>query len=78
MVKYYTTSEVAKELNIPKSTVQFYKQLGLIEPCSRKSNGYLLFSYGAIKKLSMILEFRKDNISVDDIRRKLKEMRLVQ
>ena len=64
----YRLTEVAKEVGVPRSTVQFYQQIGLIDSCARTPGGYRLFSYGAIEKLRTIIKLRNvDKMSVEEI-----------
>lgn len=77
MDRLYRLSEVAKEVGVPRSTIQFYQQIGLIDSCARTPGGFRLFSYGAIEKMRTILKLRDDNMSVEQIKKYFKEMRLV-
>lgn len=79
MPKLYLASEVAKELDVPKSTIQFYQQIGLINSCERTKGGYHLFSYASIEKMKLIIQMRnEDKMSVEQIKNKLKGMGLIQ
>jgi DNA-binding transcriptional MerR regulator len=77
MVGLYTTQQVAKEVGVSKSTIQFYRQIGFIEPCDKTKGGYLLFSYGTIEKMITIMKLRQNGKSVEEIRNYFKEMRMI-
>jgi DNA-binding transcriptional MerR regulator len=76
--KLYLASEVAHELGVPKSTIQFYHQIGMINSCERTKGGYHLFSQGSIEKMKLILRWRnEDKLTVEEVKKKLKEMGLI-
>ena len=62
-----TIKEVEKKLNISRANIRFYEKEGLLVP-KRCDNEYRDYSEDDLKRLELILLFRKCNISIYDIR----------
>ena len=74
----YKVSEIAKELGVPKSTIQFYHQIGLINSIERSKGGYHMYSNSTIEKMKLILQMRnEDKLPVEEIKKKFKRMGLI-
>jgi DNA-binding transcriptional MerR regulator len=59
---------VAKEADVPRSTVQFYHQIGILQSCGRTKGGYLLFNNVAVDKMKLIKKLRTEKRSVEEIK----------
>ena len=44
MPKLYTIGEVSELLNVPKSTIRFWDEQGLIHSLRHEENGYRMFN----------------------------------
>lgn len=60
-------NEVEKLLEIPKATVRYYEDEGLVSP-SRAGNGYRDYSDEDIDRIKSIIVLRKIGVSIPDIR----------
>lgn len=72
MGTYLKKSEIAKLLGIPKSTVRYYEQMGLIQP-KIDDNQYRQYSIVELKQLSQILFLRSLDFDIEAIRAMLND-----
>ncbi len=63
-----TVGEVAKLLDINPHTIRYYDREGLISSEIDNKNGYRLFDYEDINRLSNIILLRDSNISIKEIK----------
>jgi DNA-binding transcriptional MerR regulator len=65
---YITAGQLANLHNITKQTVLFYDKNGLLPPAHVNENGYRYYSTSQYLTLALILNLRKMNVSLSDIR----------
>lgn len=65
---YFTAGELASLYGIPKQTLLYYDKNELLIPAFVNKNGYRYYSVSQYLVLEIILNMRKLNISVHDIR----------
>ena len=63
-----TVSEVAKLLDVSAHTIRYYDKEGLITSDSDAENGYRLFDFEDIFRLSNVVILRDSGISIKDIK----------
>ena len=64
----FSSGEFAKMNGINKRTLHYYNDIGLFCPAVIDENGYHYYSSFQSIKLEMILIFRKQGLSIDDIK----------
>jgi MerR family transcriptional regulator, copper efflux regulator len=65
--KYYRIGELAKMLGISKRTIDYYTQLGLLNP-ERTISNYRLYGEEALRTLKLIEQYKKINIPLEEIK----------
>jgi len=65
--KYYTISELAKELNISTRTIRYYEELGLLKP-DRDKNSYRTYTRADRARIKLILRGKKFGFPLEEIR----------
>ncbi len=60
-------NEVEKLLEIPKATIRYYEEEGLIKP-ARTETGYREYNEADIQALKMVIVLRKIGVAIPDIR----------
>lgn len=69
MSRRYTISELAREFQIPMSTLRFYHRSGLFVPAYRdESNGYHYYSADQVSSLDLLTLLRELDMPINDIR----------
>lgn len=64
--------ELAREAEVPTSTVHYYCQMGLLEPASYSSGGYRLFKKeDCVEKIRIIKEAVNSKPTLKDLRMQL-------
>ena len=71
MEKNYTIKDVSELLNIPKSTIRYWDEQGLISTTRNEENGYRTFDLEDLFKIYDIDFYRKMGIPIKDIKRHL-------
>ncbi len=66
--KYCTIGRLAKRAGIPSSTIRYYERIGLIEPESRSTGNYRLYSQTSLEKLRFIRAAQAVGFTLDDTR----------
>jgi len=66
--QYFTIGELASLYNIPKQTLIYYDHTGLLVPAFVHENGYRYYAVQQYLVLEIILNLRKLNIPVKDIK----------
>ena len=61
------TREVEKQIGINKETLRYYEKEGLINPI-RDENGYRNYTPEDLERISLILQFREMQITIDEIK----------
>lgn len=66
----YTISELARFFNISSQTLRYYDKIGLYKPAFvDKGTGYRYYSYEQFFTLSLIIQLKKLNFSLEDIQK---------
>lgn len=60
--------EAAAACGLPKKTVRYYADIGLVTPAARSSNGYRVYSPAEISQLIFVRRARAFGFSVDECR----------
>ncbi|MFH1415965.1 MAG: MerR family transcriptional regulator [Elusimicrobiota bacterium] len=64
--------ELAKKAGVPRSTIHYYCQMGLIEPSEYSAGGYRLFEeYECVAKIQEIKAIVESKITLRDLREKM-------
>lgn len=72
MKSKYTISELARFFNISSQTLRYYDKIGLYKPAYvDKETGYRYYSYEQFFSLSLIIQLKKLNFSLQDIQKYL-------
>lgn len=64
-----TVNEVSKLTGVSIRTLQYYDQIGLLNPAGRTEAGYRLYDDAALERLQQILLFRELEFLLKDIRK---------
>ncbi|WP_445492497.1 MerR family transcriptional regulator [Niallia sp. 03133] len=64
----YSIKEVSKITNLPKPTIRYYEEIGLLQNIARNRNNIRLFSDDQIMRLRMIQCMRSTGMGIDMIR----------
>ena len=66
--RYYTIGELASLYGLPKQTLMYYANVGLLVPAFVHENGYRYYAVQQYLELEIILNLRKLDVSVKDIK----------
>ncbi|MCP1492035.1 DNA-binding transcriptional MerR regulator [Peribacillus frigoritolerans] len=64
--------ELAEMANVTKRTVDYYTNLGLLK-AERSASNYRYYSVGELERLRRIEEYKRENLSLEDIKELLKK-----
>ncbi|MFA1715109.1 MerR family transcriptional regulator [Peribacillus frigoritolerans] len=64
--------ELAEMANVTKRTVDYYTNLGLLK-AERSASNYRYYSVGELERLRRIEGYKRDNLSLEDIKELLKK-----
>lgn len=67
-MKLYTLRELAEEVGVRPSKVDYYVRLGLLEVAHSSYAGYRIFTEENLSKLREILKFREKGLSLKEIK----------
>ncbi len=67
MGTFYTIGQLAKEANVPTSTVRYYERVGLLQPDGRSSGNYRVYGPAALKRLRFIRAAQATGFTLDDV-----------
>lgn len=67
----YRIGELAKAANVSKRTIDYYTQLGLLT-FERTESNYRYYSEEALERLRLIQLFKKEKLSLEEIRERLR------
>lgn len=67
-MKLYRIGELAKAARISERTIDYYTKLGLIQPESRGSNNYRLYSDETLGILERINQLKQEKYTLEEIR----------
>ncbi|SDK46626.1 MerR family transcriptional regulator [Sediminibacillus albus] len=68
-MKFHSTGEVAKKLNISVRTLRYYDQIGLMSPSQKLNNGKRLYSDNDLLRLEKITILKLLDLPLNDIRK---------
>ncbi|MBO0999158.1 MerR family transcriptional regulator [Bacillus sp. SD075] len=63
---------MAEMANVTKRTVDYYTNLGLLK-AERSASNYRYYSFGELERLRRIEGYKRENLSLEDIKEKLKK-----
>jgi DNA-binding transcriptional MerR regulator len=63
----YRIGEIAKEVNISKRTIDYYTQIGLLNPIRTDSN-YRLYGEDSIRILALVEHYKNLNLPLEEIK----------
>ncbi|PCD05455.1 hypothetical protein CMV16_23415 [Peribacillus simplex] len=63
---------MAEMANVTKRTVDYYTNLGLLK-AERSASNYRYYSVGELERLRRIEEYKRENLSLEDIKELLKK-----
>ncbi len=66
-----TIGQLAKALNLSRTTLLYYEKQGLLAASQRAENGYRYYDEAALLRLQRVASFRAMGLSVEDIRQLL-------
>jgi DNA-binding transcriptional MerR regulator len=66
-----TISDLAREADVPVSTLRYYEREGLLEPDSRTKANYRVYSDGAVERLHFIRTAQTAGFTIADIKQLL-------
>ena len=70
MKEKYTVSELAKLFGISAQTLRYYDKIGLFQPDDiDETNNYRYYSYEQFFRLSMIVQLKRLDFSLEAVRR---------
>lgn len=69
----YTISQLAKQMNLSRSSLIYYDKVGLLQPSCRSSSNYRLYSEQDKVKLEQINQFRAAGLSLEAIKQLLQQ-----
>lgn len=70
MQEKYTISELARLFGISNQTLRYYDKIGLFQPAQTDRNtGYRYYSYNQFFHLSMIIQLKRLNFSLENIQK---------
>lgn len=67
----YTISELAKQADVPATTVRYYERRGLLTPDGRSESNYRLYGRHALERLRFIRAAQASGFTLGDIARLL-------
>lgn len=69
--KLYRIGELAKATNVSARTIDYYTQLGLIEPEKRSGSNYRFYNEETVARLKWIETMKKEKNSLEEIKSSL-------
>lgn len=63
-----TVGQLASQSCVPRTTIQYYEQVGLIMPVARSPAGYRLYSHQELARVRQISQYRATGLTLDAIR----------
>ena len=66
-----TISDLAREADVPVSTVRYYERAGILEPDSRTTANYRVYGDGAVERLHFIRTAQGAGFTIADIKQLL-------
>lgn len=72
--KLYRIGELAKSSNVSTRTIDYYTQLGLIEPEKRSGSNYRFYSEETLTRLKWIETMKKEKYTLEEIKASLQKL----
>ncbi len=63
-----TIGQLASRCRVPRTTVLYYEQVGLVAPVARTDAGYRLYSENELERVRQICAYRATGLTLDAIR----------
>jgi len=67
MLEQYTVGQLAREADVPTSTVRYYERRGLLRPVSRSPGNYRLYGEEARERLKFVRSAQTAGFTLSDI-----------
>ena len=68
MARQFTISQLAKQADIPTTTVRYYERIGLVEPEDRSQGNYRLYGNESLSKLKFIRAAQAIGFTLEDVK----------
>ena len=68
MAHELTIGELAKEADVPTSTVRYYERAGILQPSGRSAGNYRVYSKSELERLRFIRAAQATGFTLDDIK----------
>ena len=66
MMENFRIGEIAKQANVPSSTIRYYEKIGLLPP-ARRVSGKRLYDASVLQKLGVIRLARQAGLSIAEV-----------
>lgn len=77
-MKYFSTGEVAKKLNITKRTIRYYDSIGLVVPDVKDQNGKRCYTEEDVLLLQKVLLLKSTSMSLVNIKKMINQISIEQ
>ncbi len=67
MIKSYTIGELARQAEVPTSTVRYYERAGLLRPAGRTASNYRFYGEESVERLRFIRTAQAAGFRLQDI-----------
>lgn len=74
MAKYMTIGRIARECDLPVSTLRYWERVGLLSPATRTDNNYRVYADDAAARIRLIRISQSVGFTIEDIRTLLRLM----
>lgn len=71
MTRFYMSGDLRAATGLTRTHLDFYLREGIVEPTARTESGYLLFDDAERERLESVITWRREGVSLRDIRRRL-------
>lgn len=75
VIRFYMSGDLRAATGISRTHLDFYLREGIVQPTARTESGYLLFDDTERHRLEAMIAWRRDGISLREIRRRLGRLR---
>jgi DNA-binding transcriptional MerR regulator len=59
--------DVARQANVPSTTIRYYEDIGLLPPPARAPNGYRDYSQEAVERLRFVRDAQDSGLTLEEI-----------
>lgn len=63
----YSISELAREVDVPASTVRYYERRGLVEPVGRTAGNYRFYDDATVERLRFVRAAQSTGFTLEDV-----------